>query len=268
VFHILKEEILKIVRRKQFWIMFMILFMVSIIDFLVTCKCFYGVELTWVRSAYQCTILKNTVSSFTVQFFTTLFPLVVSIAVSDIYYEEQATGINNFIYTRMEKNKNIYLKMISLSVVVFVMILIPLMTNLLLTLTAFPTQGHYSANITYLTLIVHSSDRILAGLEASHPYLNITMYILIRCLLGVFMALLSFSVSLLNQFNRYIILFSSMIFFLIYTLITGISGSVIISTDVMGINTYGSIFMIFAFMALLCIFIGIFTFVGRKRENY
>jgi hypothetical protein len=226
------------------------------------------VELTWVRSAYQCTILKNTVSSFTVQFFTTLFPLVVSIAVSDIYYEEQSMGINNFIYTRMKKSHNIFLKMISLSLVVFILILIPLMTNLLLALTAFPVQGHYSANITYLTLTGIESDRILARLEAFHPYINIIVYILIRCLLGTSMALLSFAVSLLNRFNRYIVLFSSMLFFILYTLITGISESKIISTNIMGINTYGSIYMIFAFVVLLCILIGILSFVGIKKESY
>ena len=102
----LKEEIMKIIRRKQFVFIFTIFLLAAILDFLVTCKSYYGVELSWVRSAYVCNILDNNIGVFTAQFFTTLFPIMVCIGVSDVYYEESALGMNNFIYTRMKKQRN------------------------------------------------------------------------------------------------------------------------------------------------------------------
>ena len=57
-------EIKKIVKRTSFKIVVIILFLDVIIDFLLTCKSYYGSELTWVRSAHLCTILNNDVSNF------------------------------------------------------------------------------------------------------------------------------------------------------------------------------------------------------------
>ena len=81
----LREEIKKITHRKQFLIVFIIFFAAAIVDFLITCKNYYGIELSWVRSAYKCGILTNEIGMFTNQFFGTLFPLLVCVAVSDVF---------------------------------------------------------------------------------------------------------------------------------------------------------------------------------------
>lgn len=262
----LNEEILKIIRRRQFQIVFSILFFSAIFDFLVTCKNYYGVEISWVRSAYQCGLLKSDVPLFTKQFFTTLFPILVSVAASDVYYEEQKMGINNFICTRTKKIKNIRIKILSISIVVFFMIFIPMIVNFGLSFTAFPVQAYYSSNTTYLTLTTPEPDRILSYLEAYYPYMNILIYILIRCMIGISIALFSFSVSLLNRFNQYIVLFSGMIFYILYTSITTMSASEMVRTNIFGINTYGSIWMIFVYIFVsLAISAGLIK-IGSEKE--
>lgn len=263
----LKEEIIKIVRRKQFKIVFFILFFSAILDFLVTCKNYYGIELSWVRSAYECTLLKNNVKMFTRQFFTTLFPLVVSIIASDIYYEEYSLGINNFIFTRVSKIRNVRTKIFSIVIVVFFTVCIPLLVNFALTLTAFPIQGYYAKNTSYLTLTIRQSDRILSYMEIYHPYLNILIYIIIRSILGVTMALVSFSISLIHKFNRYIILFSGMIFYFLYSNLVSLSNSEILNTDIFGINNYGSIWMIVVYILISLAFSFVFVIIGCKKEN-
>lgn len=263
----LKEEILKIIRRKQCIIVFFIFFFSALLDFLITCRNYYGMEISWVRSAYQCGILKNDVPLFTRQFFTTLFPILASIAASDLYYEEQKLGINDFLYTRTSKIKNIGIKIISIAIVVFLIIFIPMMINFGLTLTAFPLQGYYCTNSAYLTLQTPEKGRIFGYLETYYPYFNIFIYIIIRCILGVSMALISFSISLLNLFNRYIVLLSGMVLYFLYTFITKIPPSKILNTDIFGVNTYGNGWMIAVYLAISMVAVTVLVKAGSSREN-
>ena len=108
--YMLKEEINKIIYRKQFAVVFVIFFAAAIMDFLLTCKNYYGIEVSWVRSAYKCGILTNDIGMFTCQFFSTLFPLMVCTGVSDIFCIENEMGITNFIYSRTTPQKNIISK--------------------------------------------------------------------------------------------------------------------------------------------------------------
>ena len=266
----LKEEILKIVRRKQFFVVFTIFFVMAILDFLVTCKNYYGIELSWIRSAYACGILNNEVPCFSKQFFTTLFPIMVCIGVSDVYYEEEILGMNSFIHTRVRKKENVRIKIISLLIVTFFMVFIPLMINFILTLTAFPIQGYYCSNTVYVTLVNPEKERILSYLEMFYPYLNIFVHILIRCILGCSLALVAFSISLLNRFNRYIVVFSGMLFYFLYVCFTEMpfATNTVINTNIMAINGYGSIWMIVVFVILCIVISNIFIFIVKKNGTY
>lgn len=266
----LKEEIMKIIRRKQFVFVFTTFMLAVFLDFLITCRCYYGIELSWVRSAYKCNILDNSVGAFTAQFFTTLFPIMVCIGTADVYYEENISGMNNFILTRVKKQKNIMLKIISLLLVTFIMIFIPLIINLGLTLVAFPLQGHYCSNATYLTLTYPEKDRLLGYLEMFYPYLNIFVFIIIRCLIGCALSFLSFSFSVFCQMNRYVVLFSGMIYYVLFNCITGlpIVCDSAINISIFQINGYGSIWAIIGFIMFTFLIGGVMIHIGLKKETY
>lgn len=266
----LKEEIKKIISRKQFVIVFLIFFFTAIGDFLLTCKVYYGIELSWVRSAYKCGILTNEAGMFTGQFYSTLLPILVCIGVSDVYYTERTSGITNFIYSRTTHGKNILTKIAAVSITSFLMVFIPLVINFLLVFTAFPLQGYYCTNSAYLTLTSPEEGRIFGYLEMFYPYLNSFVYILIRCLIGTSFALFSFSISLINNFNRYIVLFSGMIFYLCYTSATGLPFFVEtdINTNIFSVNGYGSGWMFLVFIGIQAILSMVMTIYGMKREIY
>lgn len=266
----LKEEMMKIIRRKQFIFVFTIFLLAALLDFLITCECYYGIELSWVRSAYVCNILHNSVGAFTAQFFTTLFPIMVCIGTSDVYYEENTLGMNNFILTRINKQKNIKIKIISLLLVTFLMIFIPLMVNLGLAFIAFPLQGHYCSNATYLTLTQPENGRLLGYLEMFHPYLNIFVFIIIRCMVGCALSFFSFSLSVFCRMNRYMVLFSGMIYYVFCSCITGlpIVCDSVINTDVFQINGYGSIWVIIGFIVFTYLMGGVLIHIGIKKENF
>ena len=266
----LKEEIKKIIYRKQFIIIFAIFLGAVIVDFLITCKNYYGAELSWVRSAYKCGILTNEIGMFTRQFFSTLFPLMVCTAVADVFCVENAKGITNFIYSRTTSKKNILSKVTAVILVSFFMVFIPLIINFLLTFTAFPLQGYYCTNTSYLTLTSPEKGRILGYLEMFYPYCNCMFYIVIRCILGFTIALFSFSISLLKYFNKYVILFSGMVYYLCYSSIIGLPpfSDTVINTDLFTINGYGSGWMILVFLLFSWLLSGVMIWGGIKRETY
>jgi hypothetical protein len=266
----LKQEVKKIVYRKQFAIVFIIFFVAAIMDFLITCKNYYGMEVSWVRSAYKCGILTNEIGLFTCQFFSTLFPIMVCAGVSDIFCTENAMGITNFIYSRTTPKKNIMSKTTAVILVSFFMTFVPLIINFLLTFTAFPLQGFYCSNASYLTLSSPEEGRILGYLEMFYPYCNCIVYILVRCIVGSTLALFSFSLSLLKCFNKYVILFSGMVYYLCYSCIVGLPAfsNTVINTDIFAINGYGSGWMIFAFILFSWLLSFAMIMVGIKKETY
>lgn len=263
----LANEIRKIIKRKQFWLVFAILFFAVIADFLVTCKCYYGTSLAYVRSAYRCTIINNDIGLITSQCFSTLLPILACLAASDIYYEEYTLGITNFMYTRGQKKKNIRCKLGAVMLVVFALFISMLLLSLFLSLTAFPKQGHYSMNTTYLTLTTPDPTRILSWFEAYHPYWNILLFMLIRSLIATLLAAFSFSISLFHKGNRYIILLSGFIYEVVYSNIVSISANEAVSTDIMGVNTYGSIWAIAAFMIIILSIILVLCRMGESRDT-
>ena len=266
----LKKEISKIIYRKQFVAIFITFFAAAMVDFLITCKNYYGVELSWVRSAYKCGILNNEIGMFTNQFFGTLFPLMVCVGVSDVFCTENAMGITNFIYSRTTPKKNILSKIIAVILVSFFMTFISLMANFLLTFTAFPLQGFYCSNASYLTLTYPEEGRIFGYLEMFYPYFNCIVYILIRCVIGSTLAVFSFSLSLLKIFNRYVILFSAMIYYVLYSSVSGLPlfSNTIVNTNIFSINGYGSGWMICAFLLFSWLLSFIMILVGIKKETY
>lgn len=128
-------------------------------------------------------------------------------------------------------------------------------------------QGAYASNAVYLTLTDSDPNRILSYLENFYPYLNQIVYIVIRALLGVGFALFAFSVSVLTRFTRYVVIFMGMIFYVGYVLVTGFSESMVLNTDLFGINTYGSLWMILGVILFLLVISMVNICVGMRREQ-
>jgi hypothetical protein len=266
----LKEEMKKIVYRREFAVVFAIFCFASIIDFLLTCAKYYGVEMSWIRSAYKCNILDNEIGMITGMFFSMLFPILICTGVSDVFCEESKKGILNYIYVRTSRRKNIRTKAAAVVIVSFFMTFIPLMVNLFLAVITFPLQGYYCRNAAYLTLTVPEDGRVLAYLEMFYPYLNIFIYILLRSFIGTAFALVAFSLSLLQVCNQYVIKFSGMIYYLVYNCITGlpIFEDTFVSTGLYSINGYGNGWMFLVFFGI-SLSICFFAFkVGEKKERY
>ena len=262
------EEIKKIVKRTQFKVVSLILFLDVIMDFFITCKHYYGSELTRIRSAHLCTILNNDVSNFTAMMFSILLPIVACIIASDIYYEEEDMGLTNMIYTRRKKREDIKAKLIAISVTVFMVVFLALMLNYVLACITFPKQGNHCENATYLTLSDWDPDQILAYLRMYHPYLNLFIFIIIRCLAANAFAVLSFAFSLCYKKNRYVILLFAMIYYMVYCNIIAVMPWEAMRGSALGVNGYGNIWMIVFFFVVTYGISACMIWRGVRKENY
>ena len=264
------EEVKKIVRRNEFYAAAIIIFFAVFLNFYIACDNLQGKPLSQIPSAWELTVLRNYYCyNFTDTVFSTLLPLIASIMAADVYYTELKKGITNYIATRTSCSSYIRNKVLAAGTVVFVTVGIAVAVSIVLSIIAFPLQGHYSTDVSFRSLMMHDRYRILCGFEGAYPYLNIIFFGFIRCLFAVSSALFAFSMTFIKRINHYLLMLSSTIYYFVYillvTLIANTFADVLsynwadmINTSVTGVNRYGSIYMIFfyiVFQAALAIFI-------------
>ncbi|WP_156900553.1 hypothetical protein [Anaerovorax odorimutans] len=276
--NLLYEEIKKITRRKQFFIMTIVLFGAVFLDFYATCGHYYGNQLSLVPSAYQSIIIYNYFPTpISIVFEGFIFPLAVSIIASDIYYDEKVLGINNLVVTRISRKTYVYYKIWSIIIVVFIVTTLPLLINILLSLIAFPVQGYYTCFTTPFKLLMRpDKTKVLASLDAWYPYLHVFVFLCIRGVFAVSSAIFAFSISFAQKANKYFILLSAMIFYIIYELLISFIGEIpllsdrkseIILTNILGVNIYGSIWMIILYFCIQISISTVLIWKGIKSDD-
>lgn len=257
---IIMLEVKKIVNRKSFWIVLCLLLASVFLDFFITCKLYLGQPLSTVPSAYYVMIINKyeggTPSSLLFDSF--LFFLVSAMIASDTLYDEKVLGINNYTFTRMDKGRYVFYKAISVTSVVFFTVFFAILLSQILTLCAFPAQGHLSGQITYNGLMAPDKERVFSYFESYYPYLNIFIFIILRGLIGAVAALLSFSLAFLEHAKRFTILLAPMVIYVIYSMtvalfaskIEDISTATIVGTNLLKVNTPGTLWVIVVFLSL------------------
>ena len=136
----------------------------------------------------------------------------------------------------------------------------------MLSLIAFPTQGNGSFRESgYKQLIYIDKGIMLNSIQAYYPYLNNIIFMIIRAISAVLFTLISYGFSFIPKVNKYLSILSS---FIIHTLLTtvlslisfiilmsGINESLseAIGTDILGVNGYGNIYVLFGILLIYLI---------------
>lgn len=260
------REVKKIVERWQFWgtVIFMMLAVTA--NQLITCVQWWGKELIYIRGAYKYVVIDNLRTNITEMVFGDFLPIVACLMVADIYYEERSSGLSDLIFTRENKKKNIICKAGTVVIIAFTAVTLTLLASLGLSLVTFDARGHAGSNAIYLTLLPPEQDKEFAALYQHHPYINLIVYILIRGVLAALYALFAFALSTVCNANKYVILISSFVYNIVYSGVMVLTDSVIISTDIMAMNPYGSAWSIVIFAgATLIISVSMLT-VGCRKD--
>lgn len=271
---LIKSEISKCVKRTEFKIAVIAIFSAIFLDYIILCKGYYGSTLSKVMSASDGTILTNLVKTPLSPIIGILLPLTASIVYSDSYLEERKWGLSNFINTRVDKKKYILTKAITIAIVSFLIIFIPLVLNEILAIIAFPIQGHNTFGLPdYKKLSYIDSGIVLSRFQVYYPYTNILIFIIIRSLFAASFALISFGVSFFNKVNKYLVILSSMIINILFMTVTDILSRIIpnevisraIGTNILWTNGYGS--FIWLLFILCAYFVLSFLLIKKGMKN-
>ncbi|MDR0886131.1 MAG: hypothetical protein LBN22_07230 [Clostridiales Family XIII bacterium] len=269
------EEVKKILRRKQCYLILGLFLIGVFVDFIITCLHYKSAPLSTIPSAYDLIIINNDFGTPASMIFSTfIFFLAISIISSDILFDEVRIGLSSSIITRESTKKYIVSKMMAIAITVFFITIIPLFINQLLSVIAFPVQGKVSGVITYNELMPADPDRILSYLENFHPYINIVIFILLRGIAATVTALFAFSLTFIEHVSKFFILLAPMLYYICYSiiksfiqdLISDTRAQEIVDTDILNVNGYGSIYAMIFFL-LIQIIIGVMVIRnGLKNE--
>ncbi len=213
-------EIKKILRRKEYLLIAILLFLSVLLDFYYTCSEYIGSELSRVPSAYQMTILSSKGSIYHIFFGSFLFFIISNILAVPALIEEVDNRTYNYAFTRIKPNNYLKKQISAVAIVTFLTIWICLIASLLLSLSAFPIQGYHTEVTTHNRLMDPDPNRLLGWLYRYYPYLNIVVLMTLRAFIASVSSFLSCAIAVLNKVPGFICMMIPMIIFVVYSIIT------------------------------------------------
>ena len=216
------NETKRIIKRKEFFMMFAIMHFAVLIDFFINCGNAYGANLSSVRPAYCMTVLDNVSKSPCRLLFVIMLPIAAAAFASDLYKRDEQNGVDAIISTRSTKSRYIYSQACAIFIVVFMTFFMALILSIIFSVIAFPAYGYKLYGDEKLVTLLYANDRwsypvgngfgyFLYRLKALHPYLNLILFAFFRALIAGVFALLAYGISFLRFVNKYIVFLSAFI---------------------------------------------------------
>lgn len=206
-------EIKKLIKRREYKFIFILMFLGAVLDFAVLCYNFYGESLSSVFPAYIMTVLYNVSRSPFRLVFVLYLPLCVGFMGVDTYLCDRQDGINNYILTRCNRKKYIWNKALAIYIVTMLSVISVILINLLLAVSTFPVYGYDFGHIGQLPelLVLNNNSGFLDSLEIEKPYAGFLIFAVLRGVYAGLLALLAYGISLVIKINKYIVIASAFI---------------------------------------------------------
>lgn len=274
-------EIKKLIKRREYKFIFILMFMGAVLDFAVLCYNFYGKPLSSVFPAYCMTVLYNVSRSPFRLVFVLYLPLCVGFMGVDTYLCDRHDGINNYILTRCNKKKYIWNKAFAIYIVTMLSVVSVILINLLLAVITFPVYGYRFDEIGQLPelLVLDNYGGIFTSLKIEKPYVGFLIFAVFRGIFAGLLALLAYGISLVIKTNKYIVIASAFIAYegigAFEQIITKITGKLGIAITFQNFNmelplTIYPDATVFEYAApyLIVLLIGIgLIYIGSKKEE-
>ncbi len=264
----LSVEFRNCINRKEFKIVFLTLFFISIAAYLIECFKSYGDYITFVRSAYDSCIVKSAYSFFIIQSEAVLAPVLALPIYSDSYYTDCRCGAYKNILTRTNTKTYIASKGIVVFAVTFFTFFIPLLTNQFLTLIAFPLKGYDSIFGNPLYYLYYNKEYLFDFIRLQWPYLFNLIWMFFLSLFAALFALLGYSMYFIFKKDRISVLIGLYMSFILSELLLPMLGFYRLSLlEYMTFGTRGyPVMMVLWILALLIPAIFIIATKGIKDE--
>lgn len=213
------NEVKKILHRKEFYFTFFVLFFAVIGEFVYKCYMFREVELSGAISAHETFILYNITQNPLVNAFSLLLPILISVAAATVAYEEKKSNLLGTIYTRTSKKKYIMNQFKAVFITAFGVVTVCLLISLLLSLVAFPIQGHFSYDLPNYEALFEKETDVMFYLLRFHPYIKILIVTILRSLLAGGYACFAYGISYFIS-NKIAIIIVPLIFSILHELVS------------------------------------------------
>ncbi|MDV3427301.1 MAG: hypothetical protein LIR50_09465 [Bacillota bacterium] len=203
MFSIFKVEIKNCINRNEFRIMFIILLSINVFAFVNTCIFVKGYGISKLRSGYEMSILLYPHEQAILSTILFVLPLFAAIVYSDSFISDVKTEVYLYITTRVNQNKYIIAKAITVAVSAFLIIFIPFIINLTLSILTFPPMD-YETNGLPAYIIEYIPEDLFNWLRIENPFLFSVFSITIISIFSSLYALLTYSISLIIRKNKLI----------------------------------------------------------------
>jgi hypothetical protein len=131
-------------------------------------------------------------------FSTILLPIIAVVPYTDCFYCEKKYGVNIFGLLRTGQIRYFFSKAIVVSVISFLVILIPYLSNQIYCIMAFQLE-----NLSFIISgTVYDKKVLLPELSLNYPAIRNLLHVLFACFYGSGIGLLGFSISLFIYKNR------------------------------------------------------------------
>lgn len=220
----LSVEFRNCINKKEFKIVFLTLFFISIAAYFIECFEFYGDNLSLIRSAYDSCIVKSTYSLIVISAEVLLAPILALLIYSDSYYTDCRCGAHKYILTRTNMKTYIASKGIVIFAVTFFTFFIPLLINQFLTFIAFPLQGYDNIFGYPLYFFYYNKEYLFDFIRLQWPYLFNLIWMFFPSLFAALFALLGYSMYFIFKKNRISVLIGLYMFFILSEVLLAMLG--------------------------------------------
>ncbi|WP_307274270.1 ABC transporter permease [Peribacillus sp. V2I11] len=258
--------------RNEFYLVFFFMLLLSIGAFIGEAIQFYGRELSFVRSSNESSIIQGVYSSSLRSTLLFLLPLISAIVYADSFHEDYHTGAYKAIVTKVNKNKYLLSKAIVTFLSTFIIILLSLSINQILSMIAFPVEAFnniYSLPPYDIGVQNYNPNALFDVLRLQTPLLYNFQYILIISFYSGLLGLINFGIYFV-YLNKHKIFGAMVVFIGNILLAIGISilfsQSLSLSAQLTPGNQGTTLQLTFWAILLFVIFLYLYIFKGLRKE--
>lgn len=266
------SEIKKILKTKEYRVIFAVMYICMLADFLILCSMFYGKGLTEVYSAYEMNVMHNISRSVFRVPFVLLLPVCVGFMGCSTYAQDRTNRMNNYIITRTSRRSYIIKKAVSVFLVAAVTVFLLLIMNLLLAVIAFPIYGNIleGAQLNFL-FTIDDSLRLFGETEYANPYLGLCMFMVFRSVFAGILGIEAYGCSMFIK-NKYINIFSPFILHNMLGFVSFMAGKLIgkslpLPMDAFSLYPYNNFVMYVLPFVFNFVFAALLIYRGTKKDE-
>lgn len=266
-----KMELKNCLSRIEFKVVFLVFFLISIGTFIEACYIVYGSELTFIRSAYEMSILQGTSTKIMMNILLVLLPLIIPVIYSNSLITDLRSGVYKNILTRSDLKAYLWAKVSVTFLVSFFTVFIPLFINQILCLITFPQVGYdnrFALPSYDIGIQNYDSQAIMDVLRLGHPLLYNMVFMVLISLMASLFSIFAFAAFLTFNYNQFSIFTGVFLFITILNLAISLLGSNRLSyTSLLTPATKGSLIDLCLWITgLLVVSSGLVLFKARRIE--